>query len=196
MAERVVHLGGKRRPSGCPRAHDASCVERAGYAGGTAALVAGRAAMAAILCGGCHERGSCGCVMCSPPWQLLPPGRALGSDGAGALQRHHHAGARVPLGAELLRHQRYDHEQRREEGKVGEDGASDAKPCAAAAHEERDRFEVVQRQVLVDERHILALRHPGILALPGCWLRGAELEARRQTHLGQGAAGGCGCAVS
>ena len=148
-------------------------------------MVAGRAAVAAFLWGGCR-------VHVQPPVATLPPGRALGRDGAGALQRDHDAGAHVPLGADLLRHQRHDHEQRREEGKIGEDGASDAKPCAAAAHEERDRFEVVQRQVLVDERHTLA----ALLTLPGCWLRGADLEARRQTHLGQGAAGSCGCAVS
>ena len=127
--------------------------------------------------------------MGSPPrWRLIPPAHELGRDGAGALQRDHlHAGARMPLCAKLFGHQRHNHKQRREEGKVCEDGAGDTKPCAAAAHEERDRLEVVQRQILVNERCTLSP-----LALRRCWRRGAGLEARGQTHLGKSAAGRCG----
>ena len=124
----------------------------------------------------------------TPRWRLIPPGHELGRDGAGALHRDHlHAGARMPLCAELLGHQRHNHEQRREEGKVCEDGAGDTKPCAAAAHEERDRLEVVQRQILVNERCTLSP-----LTLRRCWRRCAGLEARGQTHLGESAAGCCG----
>ena len=124
----------------------------------------------------------------TPRWRLIPPGHELGRDGAGALQRDPlHAGARMPLCAELLGHQRHNHEQRREEGKVCEHGAGETKPCAAAAHEERDRLEVVQRQILVNERCTLSP-----LTLRRCWRRGASLEARGQTHLGESAAGCCG----
>ena len=124
----------------------------------------------------------------TPRWRLIPPGHELGRDGAGALQRDHlHAGARMPLCAELLGHQRHNHEQRREEGKVCEDGAGGTKPCAAAAHEERDRLEAVQRQILVNERCTLSP-----LKLRRCWRRCAGLEARGQAHLGESAAGCCG----